>query len=459
MIDESIKHIERYVHSQVAMMILKARDPAVVPTTPQRSSWLRPAVAAASWPRLDTDLRTQVVIVGAGYAGVNAAIRLSELGHDSVVLEAEEPGFGASGRNGGQVVPGLKHDPSELISMMGEKRGLALARFAGDAASRTFEVIRHYPLHCDADASGWLQPAVDGKTLQAVIRRAKAWADLACVAVQTLDTSQVRQITGTDAYVGGWIDPRGGQLQPLSYARELARVASSLGSRIYAGSAATALTRSGREWIVESNGRQVHADAVLICTNGYTGRLVPGLDRALIPASSIMCATAPLSPALRKQVMPAGLPMSDARRLLTYMRFDKEGRFMIGARGSFGLHEPERYFRSLRTAAAKVFPALQGVEWQDAWGGRFALTVDHLPHIHNPEGGLFAALGCNGRGVAMMSQIGRLLADLAANELPASQSPVPITPMQPLRWHAMRRPALELATLYYRVVDGIGLDL
>jgi glycine/D-amino acid oxidase-like deaminating enzyme len=155
--------------------------------------------------------------------------------------------------------------------------------------------------------------------------------------------------------------------------------------------------------------------------------------------------------------MPAGLPMSDARRLLTYMRFDREGRFMIGARGSFGLHEPEGYFRWLRHAAGQVFPALQDAEWQDAWGGRFALTLDHLPHIHNPEAGLLTALGCNGRGIAMMSQTGRLVAELAVGELSSAQSAVSITPMQPLSWHGLRRPALEFATLSYRLLDGIGL--
>jgi len=169
-----------------------------------------------------------------------------------------------------------------------------------------------------------------------------------------------------------------------------------------------------------------------------------------------MCATKPLSLALQKQIMPAKLPMSDARRLLTYLRFDRDGRLMIGARGSFGLHEPERYFRRLRYRAGQVFPALQDAEWQDAWGGRFALTLDHLPHIHNPEAGLFTALGCNGRGIAMMSQTGRVVAELAAGVLPSARSPVPVTPMRPLSWHGLRRPALELTTLFYRLLDGIG---
>jgi glycine/D-amino acid oxidase-like deaminating enzyme len=138
-----------------------------------------------------------------------------------------------------------------------------------------------------------------------------------------------------------------------------------------------------------------------VCTNGYTDRLLPRLRRSYVAASSIICATAPLPATLRQQIMPSGMPISDARRLLDYMSFDPAGRFMIGARGAFGLHEPESYFARLRRTAECIFPALRGVTWEDCWGGRFALTADHLPHLHNPAPGLYAVIGCNGRGGAV----------------------------------------------------------
>ncbi len=373
------------------------------------------------------------------------------------VLEAETVGFGGSGRNGGQVIPGLKHDPAELVDMFGEARGLALAHFAGEAPGRTFGLIERLGLSCAAQRSGWLQPAVDPATLAAVSRRAKAWADIAGVDVGILDQGQIQAATGSDFYVGGWLDPRGGQLQPLSYARELARVTLSQGVTIHENSPASHLRRENGLWHVSVNGHTVRAPVVIVCTNGYTGGLVKGLEQALIPASSIICSTAPLSPPLRARIMPSGLPMSDARRLLNYMRYDAEGRFMIGARGSFGLHEPDRYFRWLRAAAERIFPLLKEARWEDSWGGRFALTADHLPHIHNPEPGLFMAVGCNGRGVAMMSQIGRLLADLATQATPLAGSPIPVTPVAPLPFHAFRRPALEAVTLWYRARDHFNL--
>jgi glycine/D-amino acid oxidase-like deaminating enzyme len=176
-----------------------------------------------------------------------------------------------------------------------------------------------------------------------------------------------------------------------------------------------------------------------------------------VAASSILCATAPLPADLRRKVMPAGLPISDARRLMNYMQLDQAGRFMIGARGSFGLREPASYFTRLRRTAERIFPTLRGARWEDAWGGRFALTADHLPHLHNPSPGLYAVLGCNGRGVAMLSQLGGLIADLSSGALAAAQSPVPVTPIAAIPLHALRRIGLEAVGAWYRMLDRMGI--
>ncbi|MFG3594618.1 NAD(P)/FAD-dependent oxidoreductase [Bradyrhizobium sp. RDI18] len=396
-----------------------------------------------------------MIIVGAGYTGLNAALRLNELGQQAVVLESQDAGFGASGRNGGQVIPGLKYDPEELLRMFGEPRGARLVDFTGKAAERTFDVIERYQMRCDAQRSGWLQPAVDEATIETVTRRATSWQAVSGVPIRLLNEIQIRAATGTGFYKAGWIDPRGGQLQPLSYARELVRVTVAGGAKVFAHSPVTDLARRDNQWEATVNGYVVRAPFALVCTNAYSGRLVPGLERSIIPASSIICATKPLPDALQRSIMPERLPISDARRLMNYMRFDAAGRFLIGARGSFGLHEPERYFRRLRETAVRIFRQLDGVEWEDAWGGRVALTVDHVPHLHNPQLGLFVALGCNGRGVAMLSQLGRVLADLIGG-LPQDEAPLPVEGIRPIPLHAFRRPGLEAVTLWYRTLDAVG---
>lgn len=424
--------------------------------TPQRAAWLRSAPPLSDLPILSRDLDTETAIIGGGYAGLNVAIRLTEHGRDAVVLDAHEPGFGASGRNGGQVIPGLKYDPYQLIERFGEKRGRPLAAFAGSSAAQTFDLIERYELKCDARRCGWLQPSVDSRTTALVHRRAALWKEFAGVQTTVLDAAQTKAATGTSFYIGAWIDPRGGQLQPLAYARELARVAASRGVRIFRNSPATRPLRRDGRWHISVNGATVRAQSILVCTNGYTNELIPSLRRSYIAASSILCATGPLPPQMRKEIMPAGIPISDARRLINYMQIDADGRFMIGARGSFGLHEPKSYFDGLRATAEHIFPVLKGVEWKDAWGGYFALTTDHLPHVHNPEPGLFAILGCNGRGVAMHSQLGRLVADLATGEMPPDQCPLPISPITPIPLHACRRIAVEVAALWYRTLDRLG---
>jgi sarcosine oxidase len=420
-----------------------------------RSVWLETAAPPVLLPALAGDKRADVAIVGAGYAGLNAALRLAELGRHAIVLDAYEPGFGASGRNGGQVIAGLKYDPDELLAMFGEERGRRLVAFVGEAPARTFGLIEHYGMQCDALACGWLQPAVSEAAAKRIERRAAQWRARG-VGVRLLDAMQTRALTGTGFYRAAWVDPRGGQLQPLSYARELARAALKAGAEIFARSPVTRLTREGDAWRVDAAGHSVRARAVLLCTNAYTGRLFPDLNRTIIPASSVIAATEPLTPQLRREIMPSQMPISDTRRLLSYLRFDAVGRFLIGARGSFGLHEPDRDFRHLRREAEAIFPQLAGVPWQAFWGGRFALTTDHLPHIVNPAEAVYSILGCNGRGVALLSQLGRVLGDLA-NGQPHEEVPLPMSAIAPIPFHRFRRAGLETVALWYRVLDRLEL--
>ena len=423
--------------------------------TIQQTGWESTAVPPPDTAPLAGGKTTEVAIVGAGFMGLTAALALSARGIATTVLEAEGVGFGASGRNGGQVIPGLKYDPDTLCRMVQPDKAQAIVAFAASTATRTFDLIRKYQLRCDAEDKGWIQPARAAGQLRTVTKRADQWRRHAGIEPQMLDAAAVKKLVGTDTYLGGWIDPRGGQLQPLSYARELARVAIAGGVAVHTGSRVTALTREAGRWHLAVNGHQVSADKVIVATNAYADRLVPGLDTSIIVANSIQTATEPLSPALRREVLPAGLPVSDARRLLVYFRLDPAGRFTIGARGSFGVHQPESYFARLRRTAEEMFPVLGGLRWETAWGGRFALTLDHLPHIHAPGLGLFVGLDCNGRGIALASQMGPLLADLCSGT-PAESLPLPVTALSPIPLHFLRRPALEGAALWFRMLDAAG---
>lgn len=416
------------------------------------SVWEETAVAAPATSPLANDTACDVVVVGAGYTGLNAALGLAEAGRSVIVLDVAEIGQGASGRNGGQVVPGLKHDPDTLLEMDASGR---LLDFAAGCADELFAFIGQRQLNCDAARSGWLQPATTEAQLRVVSGRAEQWRRSKGVEARIVGSGDVRRLTGTDVYVGGWIDPRGGSLQPLSYVRELARVAIGSGVRLHTGTAVRGIRKTAERWEVEAGARTVTARQVVIATNGGSGGLVPGVAQSFFPAHSIQIATAPLAAHLRETVLPSGLPVSDARRLLKYFRLDRDGRFIIGGRGSFGANEAGTHFDGLRDVAIRMFPALRNVHWTYRWAGKIALTLDHLPHIHNPEPGLYVALGYNGRGVAMASRTGVLLADLCIGK-PRDESPLPVMPVARIPLHAFRRPAMEAAVAWYRLLDRMG---
>lgn len=422
-----------------------------------RSLWRATAAPAPDASPVAAGGRADAIVVGAGFTGLGAALRLAERGRAPVVLEAGDPGFGASGRTGGQVIPGLKYDPADLVRLFGDWRGEAMARFAGSAADATFDLIRRHGIDCAAAQCGWIQAAASAHACDLLHGRARQWADLAGTAVTLLDAAEVLRRTGAHGYRGGWVDPRGGMVQPLSYARGLARAAQSAGARVHGASAVTGLARTGDAWRVSVNGVELSSETVILATNAYTDDLWPGLKQSVVPATSVQIATEPLSPDLRDAVLPDGMPVSDSQRLLNYFRLDAAGRFVIGGRGAFSRARPqaERHFARLRRVALRRYPVLRGVEWTYRWAGSVALTQDKLPHLHRLAPGLFAALGLNGRGVAMSTQLGRLVADLACGA-DEDEIPMPVSGLRPIPLHALRRPGLEAIAIWYRILDRMG---
>ncbi len=417
-----------------------------------RSLWAATAEEPAPpAPPLAGAAKADVAIVGGGFTGLSAALHLTEAGVHALVLEAEEPGFGASGRNGGQVMPGLKYDPDELFAMFGAERGGRIVEIAGGAADFVFALIQRHGIRCAPVRNGWIQGAHAASKLDLARRRVEQWGRLGAP-VRLLDRAEITRLTGTEAYCGGWLDGRGGMIQPLSYARGLARAAITAGARVHGGSPALRVTRQDLRWRVETPQGAVTADAVLICTNGYTDDLWPELKRSIVPVNSFQVASRPLSDNLRASVLPGGHPVSDTRRLVLYFRLDSAGRLMMGGRGSpHGETRAERYQR-LRRAALRLFPQLGELDWEFFWSGKVALTADHLPHIHEPAPGVTAALGYNGRGVAMASRMGKLLADHVLGAR-AEELGLPVTSIQPLPFWSLRQPALAALIGWYRFRD------
>src|SRR5262245_27277257 len=202
------------------------------------SLWTVTAPAAPPCPPLDGEGRADVCVVGGGFTGLSTALHLAEQGATVAVLEAGEPGFGASGRNGGQVIPGLKLDPDAIEAWLGPEQGAALVRLVGGSADFVFELVRRHQLPCEARQDGWIKAAHTEGALRAAARTVSEWRRRGAP-VEELDRAKVAELTGTDGYLGGFVDHRAGVVQPLSFARGLASAALGAGARIHGATLAT----------------------------------------------------------------------------------------------------------------------------------------------------------------------------------------------------------------------------
>jgi glycine/D-amino acid oxidase-like deaminating enzyme len=419
---------------------------------PPASAWSAAEPLPATRP-LEGDRRADVAVVGAGYTGLSAALHLAERGADVVVLDAAEPGWGGSGRNGGQVIPGLKDDPDELEKKFGADMGRRMWQITGGAADFVFALIARHKIACQAHQSGWISAAPTAAAMATLRARTEQWQRRGAP-VELLDRQRVAELTGTTCYAGGMLDRRAGALQPLAYVRGLARAAKAAGAAIHGRSAATRLEAQAGSWRVVTSGGAVTASTVILATNAYTDDVWPGLRRTVLPVQSYQVATQPLPEVVRRRVLPGGQAVSDLRRILFYFRLDPEGRLLMGGRGPLDDAGDPALFARLEAAAARFFPQMGAPQWEHRWSGRVALTADHLPHLHEPRPGVLIGLGYNGRGVAMATVMGKLLADRALG-VPAAELGWPVTPIAPIPLHAWRLPVMALVVHWKRFQDWL----
>ncbi len=286
-----------------------------------KSVWddISPPPAVVSHP-LGAREQSDLVIIGGGILGLSAALHAARMGSSVRVLEAGEIGGAASGLNGGQVIPGFKHDPDWLLEHFGDKRGEELIRFGAGTADAVFDLIERERLDVPRKRAGWIQAAHTEKATEAAERRAQQWIARG-VAARVLSGAEIAKATGARGYVGGWLDPRAGVIHPLAYTQELARVAAAAGARIATQARAIRLLRRDGSWTIEiADGRTLRAKSVIVATNAYTDGLVPGLARTLVPLHSFQIATAPLTAPQGLSILPGGQAVSDSRRILVYYR-------------------------------------------------------------------------------------------------------------------------------------------
>ena len=420
-----------------------------------KSLWSATAPSVVPTPALSESVKVDVAIVGAGYTGLSTALHLAERGVSVCVLEANEPGWGASGRNGGQVNPTLKYDPEQLVRMYGSERAEPLISTVSNSADLVFNLIERHGIDCAPVRKGWMQLSYTDKGVAGLHARADQWARRG-VPVQRLDATAVASRLGSQAFAGGWLDGRAGAIQPLAYARGLVSAALAAGAQIHGHSAVTGLQRQGTGWQLHTaGGAQVTADQVVLATNGYSGNLWPGMAQSILAANSFIVATKPLSGRAADSILPGQETVSTAQRLLLYFRKDNHGRLLMGGRGLFNDPTSPTDFAHLERSLALLFPQLGPLEFEYRWAGRIAITRNFMPHVHEPAPGLTLALGCNGRGIALCTSLGQQLAGRLCDS--RAEFVYPVTPLQRLPLHGLQRFYIGAGVAWYSLLDRLNI--
>lgn len=412
------------------------------------SLWAETAGPEQLCAPLAGDAHAEFAIVGAGFTGLSAALHLAEAGHTVRVLEAVQPGWGASGRNGGQVNPGCKLLPEEVETLYGGEQGRRINAMADGACQLVFDLIHHHAIDCDALRPGYVQGAQSRRGINFLENWVRQWSTRGAP-VEMLSRRETVDLLGTDVYLHGMLDRRGGNIQPLSYARGLARAAIEAGAVVHGDSPALSLRAHAGGWKLASPTGTLVAEQVLICTNGYTGSLWPGLATTVVPVPSFVAATESLDEERLAAILPGRHAVSETRRVQVYYRLDAGGRFVIGARGHWFNAAQAGDATHVHAEACRLFPALADVKWQFHWGGYTAMTLSHTPKLMKLAPGLHAGMGYNGRGVAMATMMGKQMAKAVTGEQPD----MPVESLSRIPLHGLRQVGLS-----FRLITGTLLD-
>lgn len=413
---------------------------------PAVSLWDSSAEEADIVSPLAGDGQTDLAIVGAGFTGLSTALHAAEAGIDCHVIEARHVGFGGSGRNVGLVNAGLWLPPQDVRARMGEAQGAALIDLLGKAPDVVYSLIEKHQIRCEATRNGTIHAAHSPRGQADLARRAGEWARLGAP-VALLDRAEVAEKTGTEAFFGGLLDRRAGTVNPMGYARGLARAARAAGARISTGARVTSLHREGGQWRVRTASGTLSARHVVLGTNAYSDDLWPGLRRSYTMIHFFQLATPPMGEA-GAHILKDGQGLWDTAPIMFALRRDDAGRLIVGSMGALmgGTGGLSRRWAARRLR--RLFPELGPVEFESGWHGQIAMTPDHLPRIHRLAEGLYTPIGYNGRGIAPGTVFGRALAGLIAGAGEAGL-PMPISDLTPV-------PARTLRTGFYHTAFAVN---
>ncbi len=408
----------------------------------------------APFPALKGEVRADVCIVGGGYTGLSAALHLAQKGLDVVLLEAHRVGFGASGRNGGQVGSGQRQDQVWLEKTMGRAAAHQMWTLAEDAKALVRDLIRDHAMpvtfHPGVAHACWSEAEVrDTHAYADKLRRDYGYDQL-----EPLDRAGIRRLIGSPVYKGGEVDRGAGHVHPLNYAIGLATAAAAAGARLHEGSEVHHI-QHGAKPVVQTGQGRVICDQVILAGNGYLGGLNREVAAKVMPINNFILATEPLGDRAAG-VLAEPVAVADTKFVVNYWRLSEDNRLLFGGGESYGYRFPD-IVKTVSKPMLEVYPQLKGTRIDYAWGGTLAITLNRMPCFARPAPNVLSASGYSGHGVAMATLAGKLMAEAVAGNaggfdlmasLPQPRFPGGVA----LRW-----PLLVLAMTWYAMRDRLGL--
>ncbi len=426
-----------------------------MPNTPYPASYYAATASMTKErPALQEAKQTDVCVIGAGYTGLSTALFLLEKGFSVTVLEAAKVGFGASGRNGGQIVNSYSRDLDSIERSVDSSAAKLIGQMAFEGGRIIRERVARYNIQCDLKDGG-VFAALSQKQMHHLEAQKALWERYGYHQLELLDEQGIKRVVASDRYIGGMLDKQGGHIHPLNLALGEAAAVESLGGAVYENSPAVRIER-GEQPLIHTPTGNVRAKFVVVAGNAYLGDLIPELAAKSMPCGTQVIATEPLDDELARSLLPQDYCVEDCNYLLDYYRLSADKRLIYGGGVVYGARDPADIESIIHPKMLKTFPQLAKVKIDYAWTGNFLLTLSRLPQVGRLGNNIYYSQGCSGHGVTYTHVAGKVIAEALSGQAERFDAFASLPHYPFPGGQRFQAPLSALGAFYYSLRDRLG---